>query len=133
MLLVNEKGFPESVGIHEVLYINQTKKGPEFVTRRGVYRYPLTMEQLCGVFQPLGFEQLDRNAVVNLDNVQRYDDKLRAVYFESETAEDGKLYATVSLTHAAKVRHLIREGEIGDKHEGFMLYKLTPHLGIGII
>ncbi|RAP75448.1 LytTR family transcriptional regulator DNA-binding domain-containing protein [Paenibacillus montanisoli] len=136
MLLLNEKGLPETVGVREILFINQTKKGPEFVTGSGVYRFPLTMEQLYGVFHLYGFEQLDRNAIVNLEHVQRYDPTNRTVYFETEEAGGSTIYATVSATNAAKVKHLIRDGGIEaeeKEEEYFLLYKLKRLFGIGIV
>ncbi|MFC5652361.1 hypothetical protein ACFPYJ_25255 [Paenibacillus solisilvae] len=109
LLLMNDKGEPGIVQVEEICMIIPTKNGPEFVTRWGNFRYPQTAAELVRQFNAFGYEQVDRNAIVNLNKASAYDPVQRKLYFEDHLPTGEWIEATVSTANIRKVNHLIRE------------------------
>lgn len=86
------------------------KEGPLFITADGAaYRFPQTTRELVGLFGDLGFELIDRNAIINMNKAVRFDAVDRKVYFNEHDGGEEHFYATVSAANQRKVNHLIRE------------------------
>ena len=108
--LLDEQGRPRQIRVDDILMIRPTSRGPQFHTRHGVYYYPYTLDEFLQLLGPRGFERLDRNNIVNMRQIRRYDPKTRTVYFDEREGPDA-IYATVSEANACKVAHLFRERE----------------------
>jgi len=108
--LLDEEGRPRQIGVDDILMICPTPQGPQFHTRYGVYSYPYTLDEFLLLLGPRGFERLDRNNIVNMRQIRRYDPKTRTVYFDEREGPDA-IYATVSEANSCKVARLFRERE----------------------
>ncbi|HEY8528607.1 MAG TPA: LytTR family DNA-binding domain-containing protein [Paenibacillaceae bacterium] len=108
--LLDEEGRPRQIGVDDILMICPTSQGPQFHTRDGVYYYPYTLDEFLLLLGPRGFERLDRNNIVNMRQIRRYDPKTRTVFFDDREGPD-VLYATVSEANTCKVARLFRERE----------------------
>lgn len=112
MYLLDEAGMRVMVDIGEVCVISSSRNGPLFITADGAaYRLPQTLDELEEVFGALGFRQLDRNAIVNMNKAVRFDPVERKVYFDENGGEGECFYATVSTANKNKVNHLLRESD----------------------
>lgn len=110
MYLLDEAGAKARVDINEVCVISSTRNGPLFITADGAaYRFPQTLDELVEMFHELGFLQLDRNVIVNMNKAVRFDPVGRKLFFDGNGDEGGLLYATVSAANKNKVNHLVRE------------------------
>ncbi|GGF97361.1 LytTR family transcriptional regulator DNA-binding domain-containing protein [Paenibacillus abyssi] len=105
--LLNASNQCELVDIEQLVMLKPTSKGPELISLSDSYRYPSTTVELLAVFGELGFCQLDRNNLVNMNLVHHYDPLQRKVYFQENTAAG--VYATVSVTNVHKLKPYIRE------------------------
>ncbi|MBW7474639.1 hypothetical protein K0T92_07770 [Paenibacillus oenotherae] len=110
MYMLDASGKRTEVDIKEVCMIVPRKEGPLFVTADGAaYRFPQTTRELVGLFGDMGFELIDRNAIINMDKAVRFDAVDRKVYFHEYNEGTEQFYATVSAANQKKVNHLIRE------------------------
>ncbi|CAH1189932.1 hypothetical protein PAECIP111893_00030 [Paenibacillus plantiphilus] len=110
MYMLDAAGERAEVNIEEVCMIVPRKEGPLFITADGAaYRFPQTTRELVGLFGDLGFELIDRNAIINMNKAVRFDAVDRKVYFNEHDGGDEHFYATVSAANQRKVNHLIRE------------------------
>ncbi|MBD2845770.1 LytTR family transcriptional regulator DNA-binding domain-containing protein [Paenibacillus sp. IB182496] len=104
--LMDASGKGRTVALHDLFFVRPGGRGPEFVTAYGVYRQPLTLGELRTALATSGFELLDRDSLVNLARVSRYEPESRKVFFEG-TGPD--IYATVAGSKVAKIPPRLRE------------------------
>ncbi|MFC5701252.1 LytTR family transcriptional regulator DNA-binding domain-containing protein [Cohnella faecalis] len=106
--LLDRNGKPVVIEMNDVLSVTSTSDGPVFHTRVGQLYYPTTLEELQTAYSVAGFERLDRTNLVNLNQVQAFDQKARRVYFDNPWDKESK-FATVSEANVHKVEHLTKE------------------------
>jgi len=108
--LLDAEGRPRQIEVDDILMICPTAQGPQFHTRDGVYYYPYTLDEFLMLLAHRGFERLDRNNIVNMRQIRRYDPKTRKVYFDEGDSPEAR-YTTVSEANVCKVAQFFRERE----------------------
>lgn len=83
--------------LKDVLYIETENRNLVYHTHEGVYYHLLpSLNNMSKYIEPAGFMRLDRNNMVNLNQVKNYDGILGKVYFDKDVKKDSK-YATISI------------------------------------
>lgn len=67
----------------DILFLIVKKGTTYFHTYTGTYRRIKGSEEFSIVFAPLGFTQVDRNTLAQMDLITRYDPLMRIAYFDS--------------------------------------------------
>lgn len=75
-------------------------------TENEIYYQPNNMEQVLAFLKFHQFEKLDRGMVVNVKNIESFDQEFGKVFFEEDIKSESK-YATVSYSKAKKLKTLL--------------------------
>jgi DNA-binding LytR/AlgR family response regulator len=73
MFLFDEKGKMVDVSVSDISYIERVTKSRKTLYYRGTENLyaPSTLKQLGQVYEQYGFQQIDKNRLINLDKVDR--------------------------------------------------------------
>lgn len=90
------------VPLEEILYFTIFQKKIMIYTEKNVYHSLNSITDYLELTKPHGFEMLDRNNVVQVDKITKYDPYQKVVFF----GVDGMRYCTVSGSNERFLNHL---------------------------
>lgn len=82
------------LNLKDILYITTFQKKIYFYTKDHIYQSITTITDYLDLTKPHGFEMVDRNNVVQLSKIDRYDPLQKIAFFEGKDR-----YCTVSGSH----------------------------------
>ena len=80
------------VDVEDILYISIFQKQIMLYTETDIYYHLRYISEYYELTKPFGFEMLDRNNLVQVSKIARYDPIQKIAFF----GDDGKRYCTVS-------------------------------------
>lgn len=86
----------------DILYFSSYKNAIFVHTKEGEFVLPTTLSDLLIAYKGKGFERLDRNNVVSLDNVDKYDAERKIVHFTQ-----AEQFATVSESNEPRIKRYL--------------------------
>lgn len=93
--------------IQDVIALKKRGKAIEYYTETDVYEHVTSLESLVSFLKEYGYERLDRDNIVNMNKISRFDEETNKVIFESATGNE--LAFTVSWANLHKVKERLQE------------------------
>ncbi|CAH1194581.1 hypothetical protein PAECIP111892_01743 [Paenibacillus auburnensis] len=102
MRVLQNDGSSLDIREEDILYFSSFKNAIFVHTKEGEFVLPTTLSDLLIAYKGKGFERLDRNNVVSLDNVDKYDAERKIVHFT-----EGEQFATVSESNEPRIKRFL--------------------------
>lgn len=104
----NQEMVVHMLDLKDVWYVS-VERGKDVVyhTKDGDYYQPTSMEQVWAFLKLHDYAKTDRGVVVNLNNVESFDEDLGKLYFEKKVNKHSK-FATVAFSNIRKLKKLLR-------------------------
>lgn len=102
MRVLQNDGSSLDIREEDILYFSSYKNAIFVHTKEGEFVLPTTLSDLLMAYKGKGFERLDRNNVVSLDNVDNYDAERKIVHFTQ-----GDQFATVSESNEPRIKRFL--------------------------
>lgn len=100
-VLLND-GSSLAIREEDILYFSSYKNAIFVHTKEGEFVLPTTLSDLLIAYKEKGFERLDRNNVVSLDKVDKYDAERKIVHFTQS-----EQFATVSESNEPRIKRYL--------------------------
>ncbi len=102
MRVLQNDGSSLDIREEDILYFSSFKNAIFVHTKEGEFVLPTTLSDLLIAYKGKGFERLDRNNVVSLDKVDKYDAELKIVHFSQ-----AEQFATVSESNEPRIKRFL--------------------------
>lgn len=91
--------------INDVIALKKRGKTIEYHTHTDVYEHVTSLESLVPFLKQFGYERLDRDNIINMNKINRFDSETNKVIFECEAGEEQSF--TVSWANVQKVKDIL--------------------------
>ncbi len=102
MRVLTLDGVPFVIDEKEILYFSSYKNTIHVHTCEGDYIYPTSLSDILLARKDEGYERLDRSNVVNVTNIEEFDNELKVARFKCRDK-----YAMVSEPNEKKIKSII--------------------------
>lgn len=92
--------------IQDVIALKKRGKAIEYYTETEVFEHITSLESLVSFLQGYGYERLDRDNIVNMNKISRFDEETNKVIFYSAAGDE--LAFTVSWANLHKVKERLQ-------------------------
>jgi DNA-binding LytR/AlgR family response regulator len=102
--------------LDDVVALSKKGKTLEYHTKDHIFEHITSLESLTAILRQHGFERLDRDNIVNMNKISRFDSLTNKVFFGDEFSKPVKSF-TVSWANVRKLRKWLQEMKGGNEKD----------------